>query len=70
MIRLHAHPLPPLSPSVSGPATHRKTEKESQLADGRGVGAQRMEPSHTTAGKPGPLEIFPSFPMQPLLVLR
>jgi hypothetical protein len=39
MIRLLAHPPPPL-PSVSSTseATHRKTEKESQLANGRGGG--------------------------------
>jgi hypothetical protein len=40
--------------------THRKTEKERQLADGRGgeevVGE---EPNHTTAArKPGPLKII------------
>jgi hypothetical protein len=34
------------------PATQRKTEKETQLADGRGMG---KEPNHTTARKSGPL---------------
>ncbi len=36
VIRLHAHPLPPLSPRYTRLATHRKTEKERQLADVRG----------------------------------
>ncbi len=43
MIRLHAHPLPSLSPSVSEPATHKKTEKERKLTDGRGVGGHGAE---------------------------
>jgi hypothetical protein len=34
VILLLPHPLP-LSPQYDGPATHRKTEKERQLADGR-----------------------------------
>ncbi len=42
-------------PSLPLPATHRKTEKERQLADGRrgGVGVWK-EPNHMTAVKPGP----------------
>ncbi len=44
MIRLHARP--------HRQATHRKTEKERQLADGEGAG---LEPNHTTARKLGPL---------------
>jgi hypothetical protein len=38
-------------------ATHRKTEKERQLATGKGVG---VEPNHTTARKPGHLLIIQS----------
>jgi hypothetical protein len=37
MIWLHAYPSPPPR-SVSRPATHMKTKKERQLADGRGGG--------------------------------
>ncbi len=36
-------------------ATCRKTEKESQLADGRGGKGVGEEQNHTTARKPGPL---------------
>jgi hypothetical protein len=35
MIQLLAHSLP-RSPVRASPATHRKTEKEKQVADGRG----------------------------------
>jgi hypothetical protein len=52
MIRLHDHPLPPPLPSVSGTSDTRKTEKKSQLADGRevrkgegGRGAEKAWPS-------------------------
>ncbi len=39
---------------LARPATHRKTEKEGQLADGRGG----EEPNYTTVSKPGPLYII------------
>ncbi len=55
MIRLLVHTfLPPLSSvSSTGEATHRKIEKERQMADERkGMGEK---PNHTTARKPGPL---------------
>jgi hypothetical protein len=52
-------PPPPLFYQDVRPTTHKKTEKERQLADGdgRGVGGKGMgvEPNHTTAKKPGPL---------------
>jgi hypothetical protein len=44
----------PLSRQQAGPATHRKTEKERELADGRGEEGGE-EPNHTTTRKPGPL---------------
>jgi hypothetical protein len=49
MIRLLAHPPPPL-PSVSSTseATHRKTEKESQLANGRGGKGVGEDPNYAT----------------------
>jgi hypothetical protein len=60
MIRFHAHcPCTPFP--LSGPATLRKTEKERQLADGRGGKEVDVEPNHTTARKPGPLKIKKSF---------
>jgi hypothetical protein len=34
---------------------YRKTEKERQLADGRGGKGVSEEPNHTTPRKPGPL---------------
>ncbi len=46
-------PLPPL-PSVSRPATHGKTDKERQVADGRGGQRVGEEPNHTTARKSDP----------------
>jgi len=51
-------PPSPISRQSAGPATHRKTEKERQLADGRGGKGVGVEPNHTTARKPGPLKIF------------
>ncbi len=55
-------PRPPLPPSLShhqaGPATHRKTEKERQVADSGGGEGVGEEPNHTTARKPGPLIII------------
>jgi hypothetical protein len=48
------HPLPPSTVSIALPATHRKTEKERQFADGRGG----LEPNRTMARKPGPLQIL------------
>jgi hypothetical protein len=45
MLLVLAHPLPP----------HRKTEKEKQLAHGRGGEEVDENPNHTTARKPGPL---------------
>jgi hypothetical protein len=38
--------------------THRKTEKEIQLADGRGGKGVGEDPNHTTARQPGPLLII------------
>jgi hypothetical protein len=49
-------PFPPLSRQKARPATHRNTEKERQLADGRGWRMWGEEPNHTTARKPGPLK--------------
>jgi hypothetical protein len=52
---------PPLLPSVSSTDKKRKTEKERQLADGRGgegVWALWEEPNHTKARKPGPQQIM------------
>jgi hypothetical protein len=52
MIWLLAHP----SRKEAQPATHRKTEKERQLAEGRGgKGVHGEEPNNITARKPGPL---------------
>jgi hypothetical protein len=48
----------PLSRQKAGPATHRKTEKERQLVDGRGRKRVGVEPNHTTARKPGPLKLL------------
>jgi len=48
-------PTPSLPPIPSGSATHRKTEKERQLADGIGGKGAGDEPNHATARKPGPL---------------
>ncbi len=47
------HPPTPLSRQLAGPATHRKTDKERLLADGRGGRGVGGEPHHTTARKPG-----------------
>jgi hypothetical protein len=43
------YPLSPPLPAVSSTATHRKTEKERQLADGRGGRGWGEEQNHTTA---------------------
>jgi hypothetical protein len=51
-------PSPPPLPSVNWTgeaATHRKTEKERQTADGRGRMGVGVESNHTTARKHGPL---------------
>ncbi len=56
-ILLLVHPLP-LSRQKGRPATHRKTEKERQLAHGRGGKGVGEEPNHSTARKPGPLQII------------
>jgi hypothetical protein len=53
MIWLLAHPSPSL-PTVPRQATNRKTEKERQLSDGRGVKGVGVEPNHTHIRKPGP----------------
>jgi hypothetical protein len=58
MIWLLAHPLPPSAVSKLDPATHRKTEKERQLADGRGGKGAGEEPNHMTAKS---LVLFKSF---------
>jgi hypothetical protein len=49
-------PPPPFSffRQKARPATHRKTEKEGQLADGRWGDRVWEEPNHTTPRKPGP----------------
>jgi len=49
-------PSPPPLPSISSTATHRQTEQEIQLADGKGDGVGE-EPNHTTAG----MVIYKSF---------
>jgi hypothetical protein len=46
-------PPAPLSRQKARPATHCKTEKERQLADGKGREEMGEEPNHTTASKPG-----------------
>jgi hypothetical protein len=55
-------PRPPLPPSLShqqaGPATHRTSEKERQVADGGGGKGVSEESNHTTARKPFPLLII------------
>jgi hypothetical protein len=55
MIWLLAHPLHPPLPSVSWTGD---TEKERQLADGRGGKGLGNKPNHTTARKPGPLQFI------------
>ncbi len=53
---LAAFSLTPSLPSVSSrPATHRKTQKGRQLADGKGGEGMEEEPNHTAARKPCPL---------------
>ncbi len=41
--------------SWTGPATHRKSEKERQFAEGRVGEGAGVEPNHTTARKIGPI---------------
>jgi hypothetical protein len=41
-----------------GPSTHRKTEKERQLADEDGKEGVGEESNHTSARKPGPVLII------------
>ncbi len=53
---LASRPISPPLPSVSRPATHRKTDKDRQVADGRGRHGVGEEPNHSTARrKPVPL---------------
>jgi hypothetical protein len=52
MKRLLNHPPPPFSGNKLS-ATHRKTEKERQVADRRGEKGVGEEPKHTTPGKLG-----------------
>jgi hypothetical protein len=51
-------PPPSLSRQLAPPATHRKTEKERQVADSRGMERAGEEPNHTTTRKPGPLQLI------------
>jgi hypothetical protein len=60
MILLHARPSPSPVSKMHGPATHSKTEKERQYADGRKRKGTGVEPNHTTARKLGPLHIYRS----------
>ncbi len=46
---------PDLPPAFPATETKRKTEKERQLAEGRGCEGVGEEPNHTIARKPGPL---------------
>jgi hypothetical protein len=55
MIWLLSHPLPRLSRHEARPTTHRKTEKERQLAARRRGKRVGEEPNHMTARKFGPL---------------
>jgi hypothetical protein len=43
------HPLPPFSCQKAGPATQRKTDKESRFTDVKGGGG--VDPNHTTTRK-------------------
>ncbi len=49
-----SYDLAPPTPSLPSPATHRKTEKDRQLAVGKG-GSRGEEPHHTAARKLGPV---------------
>jgi hypothetical protein len=54
-VRFGYSPTPSPTLPIARPATHRKTEKERQVADGRGGKRVGEEPNHATARKPGPL---------------